>query len=655
MNCFKSFLCIVAASSLCIFFEACSKTDADGNDSGIISELMSHKWISRDTWYGEGDDNHAWFDVETVTLYFTSESKGIAYWVTKDYDTHLGNSKTTDYVLFDYWVSGNQVTIVDNTTSIYYLSDGYLVSETGSFIYEPYSMSSGDYERIKDLGPKEGSVGSDLSYTYDDKTKELTIRGIGQMNDYYKGSQPWASYNIKKVTIEEGCTYVGANAFYGIQSIEEVDLPNSLKEIGEYAFCDLFIDELYVPTGLVKIGNYAFSDCKYLKKVNFAGCDLLEEIGDYAFAFCPISFSYFELMKNVKNVGIMAFASSTFSGSLELNDKVETIGDGAFASISGRAKIQKLVIPNTTKSIGSKAFSGNIGEIRIGSGLQLLGDCPFIGNSYGSMYVNFSRPISLDNATYNYIICNIDGNVTPNWTLYVPKGCKSAFLNAEGWKKFKTIIEDPSLINGNGDGDSQNNGTYAGTIQGHDYVDLGLSVKWATCNIGADDPEDFGDYYRWGATSSAYIPDYYTWSKAEGSYEFYDEETSTYKDIGSNISGTKYDAAYKNWGNKWRMPTVEEWKELKSNCSWTWISRNGVNGLLITAKNNQTLFLPAAGGLTGVFSDDYCDEGDYWTSNIDSRSIEKAEIIRFSSGSFNTPNWQTSMRFWGFSIRPVTE
>ena len=172
MNCLKFFVCVAATSFLCLFFEACSKTDSDGNDGGIMSELMSHKWISRDTWYGEGDDNHSWLDVETVTLYFTSDSKGIAYWVTKDYDTHLGNSKTTDYVLFNYSISGNQVTIVDNTTSIYYLSDGYLVSESGSFIYEPYSMSSGDYERIKDLGPKEGSVGSDLSYIYDDRTIE---------------------------------------------------------------------------------------------------------------------------------------------------------------------------------------------------------------------------------------------------------------------------------------------------------------------------------------------------------------------------------------------------------------------------------------------------------------------------------------------------
>ena len=152
------------------------------------------------------------------------------------------------------------------------------------------------------------------------------------------------------------------------------------------------------------------------------------------------------------------------------------------------------------------------------------------------------------------------------------------------------------------------------------------------------------------------VGDYYTWSNAEALYGFYDEKTSTYKDIGSNISGTQYDAASINWGNKWRMPTIEEWKELERNCSWTWSSKNGVNGLLITAKNNQTLFLPAPGAMAGTFSDDYNGQGWYWTSNVDSKSIAKAEVISFfSSGSFYVPNWQTTMRFWGHSIRPVTE
>ena len=118
-----------------------------------------------------------------------------------------------------------------------------------------------------------------------------------------------------------------------------------------------------------------------------------------------------------------------------------------------------------------------------------------------------------------------------------------------------------------------------GTINGHKYVDLGLSVKWATCNIGASKPEDYGDYFAWGE----------------------DETKSTYTQDNSSTYGKTYytfrDAAKTKWGGSWRMPTADECQELIDNCTWTWTTQGGHNGYKVTSKKNgNSIFLPAAGG-----------------------------------------------------------
>ena len=144
------------------------------------------------------------------------------------------------------------------------------------------------------------------------------------------------------------------------------------------------------------------------------------------------------------------------------------------------------------------------------------------------------------------------------------------------------------------------------SYNGHEYVDLGLSVKWATCNVGARNPEDYGDYYAWGETSSKTIC---TWKN----YRF-----RASGDSFSNIKFSKYgydnipgyiankitldladDVANLKWGGNWRMPTNEEIDELYWNCDWTWTTLNGVSGVRITSKvegyTDRSIFMPAAG------------------------------------------------------------
>ena len=135
------------------------------------------------------------------------------------------------------------------------------------------------------------------------------------------------------------------------------------------------------------------------------------------------------------------------------------------------------------------------------------------------------------------------------------------------------------------------------------YVDLGLSVKWATCNVGANSPEEYGDYFAWGETKPK---DSYKWSTYKWCNGSKDKLTKYCKESyygrvdNKTVLDLVDDAAHVNLGGAWRMPTKEEIRELKDNCTWTWTTQNGVNGYLVTSKkNDNSIFLPAAGYRSG--------------------------------------------------------
>ncbi|MBQ4291607.1 MAG: Ig-like domain-containing protein [Muribaculaceae bacterium] len=138
-------------------------------------------------------------------------------------------------------------------------------------------------------------------------------------------------------------------------------------------------------------------------------------------------------------------------------------------------------------------------------------------------------------------------------------------------------------------------------VESGEWVDLGLpsGTLWATKNVGASTPKDYGNYYAWGETSpkSSYTLDNYMGN-----------------DITSAELPTGRDAATANWGSKWRTPSLEQIKELVSGCGWTWTSKKGVNGKLGTSKyNNKTIFFPAAGYRDGTSLDDAGSGGFYWS------------------------------------------
>lgn len=636
---------------LCIGFVSCGDDDDEnkkggGENSSLIQTLIANKWITRDSSYGEGSGDHAWVDVDTGILYFTSDHSGISYWTHKDYDTDLGNTTTKDYSLFEYTVSGNEITLTyeDSFTMTVYYQGGYLTTESMGTIFEPSQMTSNDYAFVKSLGPQTNTSGG-ITYTYDSRTYELKISGNGAMQNYSRSNQPWKDYHINKVIVDEGVTSIGDYAFYHMDNIKEIDLPNSLQKIGKQAFEQTMISEVNIPPHVEEICEAAFAGCEYLKKVYFdGGCDALVEIGDNAFLSCPINFGYFTIPKNLKKIGFFAFISSSCK-SLTLNDKLESIGDGAFGTINA----SKIEIPNSVKSIGSQALRGSFSEIIIGTGLTTIGNAPFITSKSGKMYINLGIPLEL--SSYQYIIVNTNGNdAAGSWTLYVPKGSKSAYQKATGWKAFKSINEDASLTSGNGtpDNNGQGNGNgeiLTGTANGHEWVDLGLSVKWATCNVGATKPGQRGDYFAWGETSKK---SQYSWD----TYTYY--ENGTCIDIGKDIARTKYDVAYMKWGGNWCMPTDKQIDELLNNTTYEETTQNKVWGLKFTAKNGRSIFLPYSGEYEGseLSTEDYRGEGfgRYWSSTLYEGWPGRACNIVINKLGGVLMQWD---RYRGYSVRPV--
>lgn len=141
-------------------------------------------------------------------------------------------------------------------------------------------------------------------------------------------------------------------------------------------------------------------------------------------------------------------------------------------------------------------------------------------------------------------------------------------------------------------------------------VDLGLSVKWATCNVGANSSEEYGGYYAWGEIEEKndYSIETYKWANGSYFYTKYCTDSSRGIVDGKTTLGLEDDVAHTKWGGEWRIPTYQEMYELFEKCTWTWTSLNGVNGCIVTGPSGNSIFLPAAGYRDGWYT---VGEGGY--------------------------------------------
>ncbi len=200
-----------------------------------------------------------------------------------------------------------------------------------------------------------------------------------------------------------------------------------------------------------------------------------------------------------------------------------------------------------------------------------------------------------------------------------------------------------------------------GEEKGQTWVDLGLpsGIKWASCNVRATTPENYGNYNAWGENEilkSAYIWSTYKYindanfkltkyctASKYGSYGFVDNKTTLDPEDDTAHS-------HLSWGGKWRMPTDAEWAELQENCTWTWTTQNGVNGYQVSSKtNSNSIFLPAAGMCDGGLRD-AGSNGYYWSSSLVSQYPNNAWYLYFNSDGYGR---RGELRSCGCSVRPV--
>ena len=223
----------------------------------------------------------------------------------------------------------------------------------------------------------------------------------------------------------------------------------------------------------------------------------------------------------------------------------------------------------------------------------------------------------LDNASENFIISNADVDADGRVTIG-DVTCLIDYLLKGTWDDEPVTPSDE-----------------------HDWVDLGLpsGTLWATCNVGANSPEEYGDYFAWGETEpkNYYYWNTYKWCK--GSYNTLTKycSLSNYGYNGFTDGKTELDpeddAAYVNWGSSWRMPTLEQQQELVEYCTWTWTQQNGVNGQLVIGPNGDTIFLPAAGDRLFESFRFTGSSGYYLPRTLGLISSYAVSIVSFNSGS----------------------
>lgn len=188
------------------------------------------------------------------------------------------------------------------------------------------------------------------------------------------------------------------------------------------------------------------------------------------------------------------------------------------------------------------------------------------------------------------------------------------------------------------------------------YVDLGLSVKWAKCNLGAMKAYEYGNYYAWGETASNNIFNWGNYTLCNGDQEsqlkYCTNPAAGHEDFtdGLTVLEPADDAATATLGSPWRMPTIEEITELRTKCTWQYISINSIKGCLVTGPNGNTIFLPAAGYRIDDTLYKGSKEGFYWSSSLETKFSISAHNLKFSSSGNEN---EDSYRFFGIPVRPV--
>ena len=446
-------------------------------------------------------------------------------------------------------------------------------------------------------------------------------------NPVYVSRRTNAIYEISSMTLIAGCA--------------STEIPDGVKAIDDYAFEDgVAPAELLIPESVTKIGKYAFYECAGLENVTIPGS--VEKIENYVFYGCP-DLKHVDVDDGVTSIGNFAFYECPQLENVYLPESLTDIGSAAFAYCSSLYGVEMSGIE--TIGAGAFAYCSAMRGVTLWTNCTQIGDMAFLDCS-ALKYIVVVAPTPPAGGESMF-----DGS---SCLIYVPEFSWSVYQTADKWSPYWMRIRPLGVDE------------YITS----DAVDLGLpsGIKWASRNLGASKPEDFGGYYAWGETETKMVYDIgnYKWINLtiDG---FYNGETkyvseycapqSQYVD-NKTVLDPEDDAARVNLGGNWRMPTYIEMKELDSCCDKQWTQLNGVNGWTLTGPNGNSIFLPAAGVRDRKLFDGIGSLGRYWSNQVSYYDDIEPYVIYFDEVDFKTGQIGLSSRdsYWrvtGVTIRPV--
>lgn len=466
------------------------------------------------------------------------------------------------------------------------------------------------------------------------------------------GDHAFARAYFDTVAFPTSLQYIGAWAFTG-SKLKSVYIPENVRVIKEGAFHDTYLKEAVIASSYIKdLPESIFQQCQYLSRVVLP--EGLETIGNSSFRFCN-SLKTLSLPETVNSIGEAAFRSCTSLESFILPSRLTIVSKELFHSCRSLANV---TIPSSVTSIGDKAFY----------------NCPLIDKqtseskivipsnvaSVGSLAICGAGSVIIDSPSLTDV--HPDSFGTPGLSIiYVPDDKVEMYKARSQWANYSSFINSISSYS---------------PRSSIGLVDLGLSVKWATCNIGATSPEDKGTYFSWGDIIASY-PGTLEISMADWKYYKYcngtpntllkyctSERTELWNGFlaGENEPDNKAvldledDPVHMSYGGNFRMPTKEEMDELIANTNKQSIVLNGVRGCLFTSRvsgfEDREIFLPL-GGCADESSLRDKEVGYYWSSSLNTNDPRCAWYLYISKSgsSFLQSNCYRSD---GCLIRPVS-
>lgn len=432
---------------------------------------------------------------------------------------------------------------------------------------------------------------------------------------------------LKIVILPDTLNSLPDNCFSRCSALQKVILPPGLRTLPSKCFseCEV-LTQVELPAGLVDIKDECFKDCKALSSLPLPAT--VTSISKYAFHNCK------SLIEMTLPIGMTTLPAGLFCGCTSLTtiswpSNLQSIGGYAFSDCYFENNEYTLELPASVTSIGTNAFIG-----------------------LRHLLIPSTSSVSISSRAFGdpLVYCTY---------LYVPSGKIEMYKIRTNWSEYANRIRPM--------GDYPIDKPEWGTIA--EPVDLGLSVKWAPWNVGASAPMEYGNYFAWGETGGE-------WEKEQKS----DYSWSTYKWCmnGSSSQLTKYctnssygyngfidnktvldlkdDAAAAIWGGSWRMPTNDELDELKTQCTWTWTTLNGVYGSKVTSNKEgyteKWIFLPAAGYQDGtrLYNVDYY--GYLGSSSLNTNFPSYSYHVYYNSYYVD---WRGFYRCFGLSVRPVCD